>query len=328
MKQEIYIVTGANGHLGGMIVKQLLADNCRVRGLVLTNEVHDNLNGVEYFYGDVRDINSLEPLFSGNQELSVIHTAAIVDISPIVSANVYDVNVNGTRNLIALCQKYQVKKFLHVSSVHAIPEKENLGIVREVDRFSSDQVVGGYAKTKAQASQLVLDAVQEGLNAVIIHPSGIIGPDDHLHKNHLVQMIEDFMMGKLPALVRGGYDFVDVRDVANGCLLALKKGNVGECYILSNRYYQVPELLKMLSEVTKIRKVPVLPIGFALRIAPCYTFFAKLANKRPLFTKYSLHTLKAKYYFSHDKATAELGFRPRDIQETMRDTALWIISSR
>ncbi|MFI3200639.1 MAG: NAD-dependent epimerase/dehydratase family protein [Eubacteriales bacterium] len=328
MKNEIYIVTGANGHLGKIIVKNLLSKNCEVRGLVLNGEEHEVLKGVEYFYGDVRDRNSLEPMFLTDQEIYLIHTAAIVDISEVISTKVYDVNVNGTKNIIELCRKYYVKRLLHVSSVHAIPEIEDVGIISEITSFHSDEVIGGYAKTKAEASQLVLDAVNAGLDAVIVHPSGIIGPYDDQNSNHLVQMISDCIEGKTPALVDGGYDFVDVRDVAIGCLLALEKGKEGECYILSNRHYQVWELLRMISSVVKIRKLPVLPISVAECIVPFFGCYAKMTRRRPLFTKYSLHTLKAKYYFSHDKATSELGFRPRDIKETMIDTAEWIISNK
>lgn len=328
MENSLYIVTGANGHLGKTIVKDLLAKKCNVRGLVLNGEKCETLKNVEYFYGDIRDKESVEPLFLTDKELYVIHTAAIVDISENVSPNVYDVNVNGTKNLIELSQKYGVKKFLHVSSVHAIPEKSNLEIVSEINNFSSDDVIGGYAKTKSEASSIVLKAVENGLYAVIVHPSGIIGPYDEQNKNHLVQMISDYIEGKLPALVSGGYDFVDVRDVSKGCLLALEKGRTGQCYILSNRHYNISEILKMISSVVKTRRIPVLPIYLAEFIAPLFGFIAKIRKKRPLFTKYSLHTLKSKQYFSHDKATAELGFMPRDIKETMCDTALWILSNQ
>ena len=96
-------------------------------------------------------------------------------------------------------------------------------MLTEVDHFSPESVEGAYAKTKAEASQAVLDMVREGLNAVIVHPSGILGPYDR-SGNHLVQMVTDYLEGRLPACVKGGYDFVDVRDVAKGCLLAMDKG--------------------------------------------------------------------------------------------------------
>ena len=136
--------------------------------------------------------------------------------------------------IITLCKQYSVKRLLYTSSVHAIPEKNAYYVLREVSHFDQKDVKGGYAKTKAMATQCVLDASKEGLHAFVVHPSGSLGPYGDT-SNHLVQMVVDYIHGKLPAYVKGGYDFVDVRDIAIGCLLALEKGKSGSCYILSNR---------------------------------------------------------------------------------------------
>ena len=236
----LYIVTGANGHLGGTIIRMLRKESASIRGLILPSEKAKGDANIQYFKGDIRRIDSLRPLFEGirGQDVTVLHTAGVIDISEDLSPRMYDVNVNGTKNMIALCKEYGVKRMLYVSSVHAIPEGDRLKVLREVKRFSPDWVVGGYAKTKAEATQAVLDAVGEGLDAVVVHPSGILGPYDS-SGNYLVQMVEDYIAGRLPACVRGGYDFVDVRDVAYGCIMAAEKGKSGECYILSNRHYEV-----------------------------------------------------------------------------------------
>ena len=144
---------------------------------------------------------------------------------------------------------------------------------------------------------------------MVVHPSGILGPYDR-SGNHLVQLVSDYLQGKLPACVTGGYDFVDVRDVALGCLLAAEKGRKGECYILSNRHYEVRELLGILRSVAGGRRLPVLPMWMARAAAPGLQWLARLQKKRPLYTKYSLYTLRSNDKFSHDKATAELGYRP------------------
>ena len=164
--------------------------------------------------------------------------------------------------------------------------------------------MGGYAKTKAEATQAVLDAAAQGQDVVVVHPSGILGPYDQAG-NHIVQLVKDYMRGKLPACVRGGYDFVDVRDVAQGCLLAAEKGKAGSCYILSNRHYEAKDILAMVRDVQGGRKLPVLPLWMARAAAPLFTAWARLTKRRPLFTKYSLHTLGTNDRFSHDKATAE-----------------------
>ena len=203
--KQIYIITGANGHLGSTIVRLLQNTGAEVRGLILPGEKAFDRENIRYFHGDVRMPDSMRPMFenTGNAEVLVIHTAGIVDISETVSPTLYDVNVGGTRNVIGLCREYQVKRLVYVSSVHAIPEKDKTSVLTEVTHFSPKEVVGGYAKTKAEATQLVLDAAKGGLDAVVVHPSGILGPYD-ASGNHLVQMVRDYLYGKLPACVSGG----------------------------------------------------------------------------------------------------------------------------
>ena len=320
----IYLITGAAGHLGSTLIRLLRRQGAQIRGLLLPNEEPPVPQGVEYVRGDVRDVGSLRPLFAGlsGQDIYLIHTAGIVDISDTVSPLLYDVNVNGTKNILALCREYRVKRLVYISSVHAIPEGDKACVLHEVDTFSPDAVVGGYAKTKAEATQAVLDAARTGLDAVVVHPSGILGPYDR-SGNHLVQLVTDYLKGKLPACVRGGYDFVDVRDVAMGCLLALERGRSGQCYILSNRHYEICDLLGMVRKVAGGRRLPVLPQWMAKSFLPAIRLHARRTKKRPLFTKYSLYTLKSNDKFSHDKATAELGYRPRDLLQTLRDTVSW-----
>lgn len=325
MKSLLYIVTGANGHLGNTIIRYLKKWGQPVRGLILPSEQAENRKTVTYYKGDVRLKKSLRPLFEHTEgmDVIVIHTAGIVDISSEVSPSLYDVNVKGTRNITELCREYKVRRLVYVSSVHAIPEKDKNSVLKEVRRFSPDEVVGGYAKTKAEATQYVLDAAAEGLNAVVVQPSGILGPYDS-SGNHLVQMVEDYIRGRLPACVKGGYDFVDVRDVAMGCLEAAHRGRSGECYILSNRHYEIKEVLAMVKAVQGGRRLPVLPMWMARAAAPLLSWYARCRKERPLYTRYSLYALASNDKFSHDKATRELGYQPRDLYRTIRDTVRWV----
>ena len=353
-----YVVTGSKGHLGNTVIRMLKGTKAEVFGLVLPWEDCKDEDNVHYVKGDVRDIDSLRPLFqrsvavnelppakksgrlnffnkldklkicnnsrdedNGDFEIFVIHTAGIIDISEKGSPILYDVNVNGTKNIVSLCSEYNVKRLLYVSSVHAIPEIVG-AVITEVSNFSPDTVVGAYARTKAEATEAVLEAGRKGLNVVVVQPSGIIGPYDN-SGNHLVQMIGEYLKGTLPACVKGGYDFVDVRDVAKGCLLALQKGKTGNCYILSNRYYEIRDVLEMVRNFVSLKKLVVLPIWMAKIAAPFMELFAKIKHRRPLFTSYSLHTLKTKDRFSHAKATKDFGYVPRGLKETVRDTVLW-----
>lgn len=318
----MYIITGANGHLGGTIIRLLKKRGAEVRGLILQGEQACSTEKIKYFHGDVRDKKSLYPLFENCTDATVIHAAGIIDISQQASEKLYTVNVIGTKNIVELCKEFGVKRLVYVSSVHAIPETSKDAVLSEIKTFSPAAVSGGYAKTKAAATQTVLNAAS-ALDVVVVQPSGIIGPFGG-QSNHLVQLISDYIKGKLPACVKGGYDFVDVRDVAAGCLAAAGKGKRGECYILSNRHYEIKDVLNIVKTVYGGRRLPVLPMWLAKAAAPMLQRYARARKIRPLYTKYSLYTLASNDRFSHDKATAELGYRPRDLRQTVRDTVQWL----
>ena len=198
---------GANGHLGGALVRLLRGGDAEIRGLILPSEAAPENGEVRYIRGDVRDPKSMEPLFGRNGRRAGLRDShrRIVDISEHVSPAIYDVNVNGTRNVIALCREHGAR-LVYVSSVHAIPEGDDNEVQAEVGAFSPDRVIGGYAKTKAEATQAVLDAARDGLDAVVVQPSGILGPYE-ASGNHMVQMVADYVRGRLPACVVGRVRF-------------------------------------------------------------------------------------------------------------------------
>ena len=237
---------------------------------------------------------------------------------------VYNVNVNGTKNIVDKVLEAKAK-LIYISSVHAIPEKPRNGLMTEISNFNSDNVEGLYAKTKSEAAQYVINAVRnKNLNACIIHPSGIIGPNDYSN-SHLTQLVKEVSNGKLFACVAGGYDFVDVRDVADGVISACEKDNKGECYILSNRYITIKSLCDLISDVQGIKKIKiVLPIGIAKLIAPLFEMYYNLKKQTPLFTRYSLYTLSSNSNFSNEKAKRELEFKNRNMKDTIRDTVEWL----
>lgn len=329
--KRTYIITGANGHLGHIITQKLLEQGHTVRGLLLPGEKMPFEPGAGFtaYYGDVRNPTTLQPLFEGlgGQQVVVIHAAAIIDIqSSQVSPLAHDVNVNGTKNMVKLALAHHVYRFIHVSSVHAIPELPENRTIHEVKRFSPRLVEGGYAKTKAEASQYVLASVRrDKLPAIILHPSGIIGPQDH-GSNNSVAAIQGFLEGSIKACPKGGgYDFVDVRDVADACLTAVDKGRIGETYILSGRHYRMQDIFEMIRAITgQNGRCHILPMWLVKAAAPLMEKWAKHKKKTPLITSYSVYTLTSNGNFSHDKASRELGFWPRDIYETLKDTIDWL----
>lgn len=320
--EQIYLVTGAAGHLGSAVTAALLARGARVRALVLPGEPHPPA-GAECCTGDVCDPESLRAFFDVPGEKRVIHCAGIVTIAGRIDPHVRAVNVGGTRNVIALCRETGAR-LLHVSSVHAIPDLPRGAVIREVARFDPAAVVGYYAKTKAEATQLVLDAAADGLDARVVHPSGILGPGDW-GRGHLTALVADFCARRLPCAVEGGYDFVDVRDVAAGAVAAADRGRAGECYILANRWYSIRAVLAKLEELTGIRAARFCAPGFLVRAAaPLSERLCAARGRPPLFTGYSVYTLGTNAHFSHEKADRELGYIVRPLRETLADTVAWL----
>lgn len=235
--ERVYIVTGAAGFLGNNIVRKLTKqEGAHVRALILPFDDAVSLDGldVRIYRGDVTDVDSLEEIFDveDDAEAVVIHCATIVYIKSKYSKWVHDVNVDGTLNVARKALERNLK-MVYVNSVHSIPELPNGQTMSEISNFDPAKVNGEYAKTKAEGAKRVLEMVhKEGLNCCIVQPSGIIGPGD-FGDSHLTQMVKEMAKGSLPALVKGGYNFVDVRDVASGIISACDKGISGECYILS-----------------------------------------------------------------------------------------------
>ena len=326
--KNVYLVTGAAGHLGLTVTQMLLARGEKVRALVLPSDTHAPQlpDGAQVMTGDVRESDSIEPCFATDEDemLTVIHCAGIVTIATRHDPNVYDVNVNGTRNIVELCIRHRVHQLVYVSSVHAIPPLPQGETIREISDFDPAMVRGLYAQTKAEATAIVLAAVRErGLNASVVQPSGICGPDDYSN-GHLTQLIRDWHDGGLTAGIQGGYDFVDVRDVAQGILACAERGRSGECYLLTNRYVSVREIFDTLYALGGRRHIHrFLPLWFIRLVAPLAELYYRVLRQKPLFTAYSIYTLESNSVFSHEKATQELGYTTRPFIDTLRDTLTW-----
>lgn len=328
---RLYLVTGAAGHLGSALLSRLLELKCEVRALVLPGEPNIPKGNYELCYGDVTNKASLSTFFDNpdnpdKKELILIHCAGIVTISSKFQQLVYDVNVTGTKNVVDLALDHAVNKLVYVSSVHAIPEKPLGEVISEVYDFNPDDVVGPYAKTKSEATAYVFASAQKGLNASIVHPSGICGPFDN-GRGHLTTLVIDYYKRRLTSGIDGGYDFVDVRDVVDGIIACSEKGRAGEGYILSNRYFSVREILYLLHRITGKKAIKnFLPLWFVKLTAPLAEMYYKILKQPPLFTAYSIYTLNSNALFTHEKATRELGYKTREMEDTLRDTIEWLKS--
>jgi len=322
-----YLVTGATGFLGRAVIAELMEKNAEIRALVLEGDplIRELPEGVSIVSGDVCEGEALEDFFAGADEATcVIHCAGIVSVASRPGERIYRVNVGGTNNILRYCEKAGVGKLVYVSSVHAITEKPKGTEITEDAVFSPDAVRGDYAKSKAMATSKILEAAGNGLNASIVFPSGIIGPGD-IAKGSITHMLLSFLAGKLPFAVRGGYDFVDVRDVAKGIVSCAERGQAGQGYILSGHYATIQEILDIVKEATKKkRQVLYLPLGLAKLIAPYYEKYS-LRHKKPLyFTPYAIAVLGSNAEFNHSAAALAFHYMPTPLQITLHDTVQWL----
>ena len=326
-----YLVTGATGFLGRVVAEELVRRKAQVHALVLHDDPYTDLlpKEVRTVIGDVCDKSSLSDFFAdADSRTCVIHCAGIVSVASRPGPRLYQVNVGGTWKVLRQCMEHDVGKMVYVSSVHAIPEKPKGCIISEDCEFSPGLVDGDYAKSKAAATELVFDAAERGLNASIVFPSGIIGPGD-LQGGSFTSMAKSFLSGKLPFAVRGGYDFVDVRDVARGILACSESGEPGKGYILSGQYVTIRRMLQLVGKAAKLKyRSLCLPLGLARLAAPYYER-RSLRERKPLFfTPYSVSVLASNGQFSHAAASERFAYQPRPIEETLGDMTAWLLNQK
>ncbi|MBQ9264940.1 MAG: NAD-dependent epimerase/dehydratase family protein [Clostridia bacterium] len=331
MKSNVkYLVTGAAGFLGGTICRQLIERGEDVRAFVLPGDPAMKYvpREAEIVEGDLTDMASLEKLFSVEEgaETIVLHIASIVTVNPDYSSKVMEVNVDGTRNIIRLCLSHpECKKLVYCSSTGAIPEAAMGQAIREVRRFDPDEVVGCYSRSKAMASQAVLDAVHEqGLNACIVHPSGIMGPEDYAIGETTGTLIK-IIKGEMPAGIDGSFNLCDVRDLAAGTIAAADKGKAGECYILANEPVSFRDFSRMVSDEAGCKKVGMfLPIWAANMMGGMMEKQAKKKGVKPMMTRFSVYNLARNNKFDSTKAVRELGYSTRSYRDTIHDEIQWL----
>ncbi len=321
------LVTGATGHIGNVLVRKLVERGEKVRALFLPGEDTAPLDGlpVERVEANITTLDSLNQPFEGVN--TVFHLAGMISIMPGRNELVRKVNVEGTKNMLQMASARCVKRFIYTSSIHAIKRMET-GTIDESLPYDPDNPYGEYDSSKAAATLEVIRAANSGLNAVITCPTGVIGPYDY--KNSMMgAVIRSAALRQTTPYVSGAYDFVDVRDVADGLIAAAERGKCGESYILSGHRISVRYLLESVREITG-HAFPHFEVPFGLaRFASYFTpIYYRMVKITPRFTPYSLEVLQSNSHISHAKATAELGFQPRSIYESLQDTIHWFFENR
>ena len=316
------LVTGAAGHIGNVLVRQLLEDGNKVRALILPGEDTHALDGlnIELVQGNVLDPVSLQRAMQGVD--FVYHLAGIISIMPGRDVLMRSVNIQGTKNILEAARQNRVKRVLYTSSIHAL-SRNCEGVIDEHIPFDPHNPAGEYDRTKAEASVAVLEAVRNGLDAVIVCPTGVIGPYDYC-RSEMGELLREWMQKKPHFLIEGAYDFVDVRDVACGMILAVQKGRCGEVYILSGEQIKLNRMKQLVQKAmgfaTATINIPLWLARLAARISPLYYC---LTYQTPKFTAYSLETVCSNSVISSAKAKRELGYQARPLFKTIADTIQW-----
>lgn len=327
--KSIWLLTGAAGFLGSNICRQLNDAGENVRAFVLPGDKAAKFipTGVRIVYGDLcnkDDVNSFFDVAEGT-DVYVIHCASIVTVDPEYNPTVMKVNVEGTRNILDACRNCKgFRKLVYVGSTGAIPELLKGTAHKEVSRFNPDVIIDCYGKSKAEASNLVLDAAENGLDACIVMPTGIMGPGDNSISTTTGTVIR-ILKGEMSMGIDGSFNMADVRDLARGVISAARKGRKGESYILGNDVVSFKDFARLLSEESGCRRIRFfLPCGLARKIASHMEKKARKKGTKPLLTTYSIDVLDKNNEYDSSKACRELGYTCRPYRQTIKDEVAWI----
>jgi dihydroflavonol-4-reductase len=314
-------ITGANGHVGANLVRKLAGAGHQVKAL--QHMRHDALNGLtlEVVPGDLEDAESLQRLCEGADV--VYHLAAKISIGYNSYDALYKTNVEGTQRILHAAKDAGVKRFIYFSTIHTIDHKPLDQPLDETrPRINNSNIP--YESTKSIAEEWVLNQQSNGMEIVVLNPTAIIGPYDY-KPSLMGTFLINLYRNSLPGLVPGGYNFVDVRDVCEAAFNAIYQGRGGEKYILSGQHKTVTDMAKLVREVTG-RKVSsrMLPLWLAYAGVPFIRIWSKLSGQDPIYTRQSLDIIQdGNQHILNDKARKELGYNPRPLSVTLKDTFEW-----
>jgi dihydroflavonol-4-reductase len=322
------LVTGATGHIGNTLVRALVERGQRVRAMLLPGEDPTPLQGlgVEQVPADVLDFTSVLAAFG--HVTCVYHLAGVISILPGPQPVLRAVNVVGTRHVLQAARQVGVERLIYTSSIHALRRVPHGVLIDESLPFDPEGAISAYDASKAQASLEVLQAARAGIPATIVCPTGVIGPYD-FRRSEIADLVLSCMRGEPQLYVDGAYDFVDVRDVAEGMIHACEYGRPGESYLLGGEQITVRRMLDSVAEITRrgFARIRV-PLALARLVSRATPAYYRLTRARPRITPYSLETLASNSNISHAKAARELGFVPRPLRQSMEDMVRWLQENR
>lgn len=321
-------VTGSTGHVGGNLVRALLAEGHQVRAQYIgTDRPLEGLS-LERLPVDILDREGLSRAFEGQE--TVFHLASKITIAGDPDGSVHRINVDGVRNVCDACLEAGVRRLVHFSSIHAI-QHNPWDFPLDENRPLADEAPGPclvYDRSKAGGERVLREYVEKGLDAVVVSPTAILGPTDH-EPSRMGAVILLLAQRRMPGLIDAGFDWVDVRDVCQGAIAAARSGRTGEKYVLSGSWRSFAELAQLVSREAGVRAPRfVSPVWLSKLGTPLGWLWARIASTQPLFTSESIETLSTSHRdIRHDKAAKELGYSPRSLEETVADTIRWFRES-
>jgi dihydroflavonol-4-reductase len=304
---KLALVTGATGFVGWHVARKLLDRSDRVRVLARDPSRIRELDGVEVARGDLRDPESLARAVEGCGV--VFHVAADYRLWAPDPQEMFRSNVDGTRHVLEAARRAGVERVVYTSTVGCIGmPKDALG--DEATPVEAGEMTGPYKRSKFEAERLALSFAAEGMDVVTVNPTAPVGDHD-FKPTPTGKIVVDFVRGAMPGFVDTGLNVVDVRDVAEGHLLALERGKKGGRYILGSENLTLEQIF---SKLAKIAGMPAPKIRVPYAVAYAYgaasTAWAGITGREPLAPLDGVRMSKKKMWVSHEKAARELGFSP------------------
>jgi len=315
-------VTGRTAFIGGHVVRKLRDRGDEVRALVRDPGKATGLRdlGCEIVSGSLADAAAIRAGMEGCD--GAIHGAAVYEVGIPESQHeaMHDANVGGTETVLRAALEAKVPRVVYISTVAAFGNTHG-EVVDESYEHPGTSYTSYYEQTKVEAHRLAKRLIEEeGLPAVIVQPGGVYGPDDH---SAIGQQMNQFLAGRLPLLPfpETGFNMVHVDDVADGVLLALDKGKIGESYILGGEITTMRGLMDTLGQVAD-RKPPkrTMPTGLLKAMTPIGPVVGKMMGQPPNLRELISTADNVTFWAKHDKAMAELGYSPRGLEQGLRDT--------
>lgn len=313
------LVTGASGFVGWHVARALVETGYSVRALVRPGSRVREIE-VDQVTGDLRDPDSLKRAASGCG--LVFHVAADYRLWAKRPQELYESNVGGTRNLLEAARVAGVERVVYTSTVGCIGIPPG-GIGDETSPAGLEDMAGAYKRSKFLAEQAALEFARDGLPVVIVNPTAPVGDHD-VKPTPTGKIVLDFLNGAMPAFIDTGLNLVDVRDTANGHLLAAEKGRPGERYILGCENLTLAGILRRLARLAG-RKAPriKLPYGVAYAAGLVSTGWANLTGTEPRVPLDAVRMARKKMWVSHEKARRELGFEPSPVDGALSRAIEW-----